>query len=183
MFFGFNLAPARFSFWRCITLQHRLREPLHDAAAIALDLFLRLYSRCDRSRAPRAGISRPLYLVAFDRPQRNRSGDLHSNGIHCLPSRLLFAPRTGNVSHDRRQRKVENAVSRCRPRERRRPNPHLRRSHSIKEPCRSAVRDRVGLVLDDNPLGIKASSCGDPEKIRTPFLSYIVQEVADHDGA
>ena len=96
--------------------------------------------------------------MASNRPQSHRSEDHQSAGINCLPSRLVFAAYTRNISNDRRQRKVENFIARGRCLERLSSNSNFQGSFLVPEPSRLALRDCIGVLLDDNPLGIKAAA-------------------------
>jgi hypothetical protein len=96
--------------------------------------------------------------MASNRPQRHRSEDHQSAGINCLPGRLVFAACARNISNDRRQRKVENFIARGRCLERLSSNSNFQGSFLVPEPSRLALRDCIGVLLDDNPLGIKAAA-------------------------
>ncbi len=93
--------------------------------------------------------------MASNRPQRLRSENHQSAGINCLLGRLVFGACARNISNDRRQRKVENFLARNWCLERLRTNSNFRESFAVPEPIRFALGDCFGVLLDDNPLGIK----------------------------
>jgi hypothetical protein len=97
---------------------------------------------------------------ASNRPQRHCSEDHHGASIHWWPCRLVFGAYARNISNDRRQRKVENFTARGRCLDRLSPNSNSRGSFPVPWPSRLASRDRNDVLLDNNPLCIKAPESG-----------------------